>query len=183
MRRIHIVGTSGSGKTTLARQLAALLALPHVELDAFQWQPGWTPLDKDIFRERLAGALTGDGWVVDGNYVVYRDLTMARADTLIWLDYPLPLVLWRVSLRTARRLIARDELWNGNHERWSSVFSRDSIILWALTSYRRNLNRYRAMMTHPDADLSHLNIIRLRSPRQTRIWLRSLDAPQAHPVH
>jgi adenylate kinase family enzyme len=183
MRRIHIVGTSGSGKTTLARQLAARLAIPHVELDAFQWQPDWTPLDQDIFRARLAEALAGDSWIVDGNYYSLRDLTLARADTLVWLDYPLPLVLWRVSVRTVRRLLARDELWNGNHERLRSVFSRDSIILWALTSWGRNRSLYRQMMTHPDADVAHLHIIRLRSPRATHVWLSSLAAAQAHPVH
>ena len=60
MRRIHIVGTSGSGKTTLARELAARLTISHVELDAFQWQPEWTPLEQGIFRARLAEALAGD---------------------------------------------------------------------------------------------------------------------------
>lgn len=183
MRRIHIVGTSGSGKTTLARQLAALLDIPHVEMDAFQWQPGWAPLDKEIFRERLAEALAGDGWIVDGNYFAYRDLTLARADTIIWLDYPLPLVLWRVSVRTGRRLVQRTELWNGNRERLRSVFSRDSIILWALTSYGHNRHRYREMMRRPDPDVAHLRIIRLRSPRATAIWLRSLALAREHPVH
>ncbi len=183
MRRIVIVGTSGSGKTTLASQLATLLDISHVELDALQWQPGWTPLDKDVFRERLAEALSGDGWVVDGNYFGYRDLTHVRADTLIWLDYPLPLVLWRVSVRTARRLIQRTELWNGNRERLRSVFSRDSIILWALTSYGRNRRRYRQMMASPDPDIAHLQIIHLRSPRAAANWLRNLAVAQEHPVH
>jgi adenylate kinase family enzyme len=183
MRRIHIIGTSGSGKTTLASQLAAMLDIPHVELDAIQWQPDWTPLDKDAFRERLAEALSEDDWVVDGNYFAYRDLTHARADTLIWLDYPLPLVLWRVTARTGRRLIQRTELWNGNHERLRSVFSRDSIIVWALTSYSRNRRRYRQLLANPAPDLAHLRIIRLRSPRATAIWLRSLAAAQPHPIH
>ncbi len=183
MRRIVIGGTSGSGKTTLARELATLLDIPHVELDAFQWQPGWTPLDKDIFRDQLALALAGDDWVVDGNYFGYHDLTHARADTLVWLDYPLPLVLWRVSVRTARRLIERTELWNGNRERLRSVFSRDSIILWALTSYGRNRRRYHQMMDHPGSDAAHLRIIHLRSPRATTTWLRGLAVAQEHPVH
>lgn len=183
MRRIAIVGTSGSGKTTLARQLAALLGVPHVELDAFQWQPDWTPLDQGSFRERLAEALADDGWVVDGNYYSLRDLTLARADTLIWLDYPLPLVLWRVTSRTAQRIITGAELWNGNHERLGSVFSRDSIILWALTSYSRNRSRYHAMITNPDPDVAHLRIIQLRSPRGATRWLRSLAVAQEHPVH
>ena len=32
--RIVVVGTSGAGKTALTRRIAALLELPHIELDA-----------------------------------------------------------------------------------------------------------------------------------------------------
>ena len=34
-RRINVVGTSAVGKTSMAAALAALLAVPHVELDAY----------------------------------------------------------------------------------------------------------------------------------------------------
>lgn len=181
MRRINIVGTSGSGKTTLARELAERLNIPHVELDAFQWEADWTPADNVTLRARVAEALVGDDWVVDGNYSSVRDLTWARADTIIWLDYALPLVLWRIISRTARRLITRAELWNGNRERMLSVFSRDSIILWALTTWGKNRRRYRQQFAQPD--YSHLCLIHLRSPRATRIWLRRLAAPATLPVH
>ena len=36
--RIVVVGTSGAGKTTLARRIAALLVLPHIELDVLIWR-------------------------------------------------------------------------------------------------------------------------------------------------
>lgn len=183
MRRIIIVGTSGSGKTTLAGQLAARLAIPHVELDALHWQPGWAPAERESLRTHVTDAISGDGWVVDGNYSMVRDITWARADTIIWLDFSLSVILWRVTTRTVRRLFSGVELWNGNRERWGSVFSRDSIILWALTSWGRNRSRYRQMMTHPDADVAHLHIIRLRSPRATHVWLSSLAAARAYPVH
>jgi adenylate kinase family enzyme len=181
MRRIAIVGTSGSGKTTLASQIASALHIPHVELDALHWQPGWAPASSESLRARLTQALAGDGWVVDGNYSAFQDLIWAQADTLIWLDYSLPLVLWRVSSRTARRLARQTELWNGNRERWRTVFSRDSIILWALTTWGKNRRRYRALAAHPEYE--HLRVIRLRSPRQTRLWLRQLAAVRPHSVH
>ena len=180
MRRIIIVGTSGSGKTTLARQLAARLTIPHVELDALHWQPGWTPAERESLRARVTKAVSGDGWVVDGNYSVVRDITWARADTIIWLDFSLPLTLWRVTSRTFRRYVARTELWNGNYERLGSIFSRDSIILWALTTWRKNRQRYSEIFTDPE--YTHLRLIRLRSPRQTRRWLAQLATPQPLPV-
>jgi adenylate kinase family enzyme len=176
MRRICIVGTSGSGKTTLARQLAERLNIPHVELDALFWQPGWGSTEEAVFRARVTEALAGDAWVVDGNYYTKRDITWAHADTIIWLDYSLPLVLSRITSRTTRRLISQTELWNGNRERLHAVFSRDSIILWSLTTWGKNRRRYRQQFAQPD--FGHLRLMRLRSPRQTRRWLQSLaDAP------
>ena len=85
-RRIAVVGTSGSGKTTVAGQIGQRLGIPHVELDAFYWNPNWTPARLDVFRERTAQALSGDEWVVDGNYSEVRDIVWRRTDTVVWLD-------------------------------------------------------------------------------------------------
>lgn len=180
MRRITVVGTSGSGKTTLARRLAEELDIPHVELDALFWQPNWTPADEAHLRARVSEALAGDAWVVDGNYSAVRDLIHARADTIIWLNYSLPVVLWRVTIRTARRLVTRAELWNGNRESLRSVFSRDSIILWALSTWSKNRHRYDALFAQTDS--ACLRLIQLRSPRATRIWLKNLAVSPFVPV-
>ncbi|HEX2361691.1 MAG TPA: hypothetical protein VHI11_06435, partial [Jiangellaceae bacterium] len=87
MRRVSVVGNAGSGKTKLARELAARLRVPHVELDAIFHQPNWTRLPTDEFRQRVADAVAGDGWVVDGNYSSVRDLVWQRADAVVWLDF------------------------------------------------------------------------------------------------
>ncbi|MGE5334483.1 MAG: AAA family ATPase [Nitrososphaerota archaeon] len=182
MRRIHVVGTSGSGKTTFAHRIAERLNMQHVELDALHWQPGWTPTETDVLRARIAQEISGDGWVVDGNYSALRDIIWARADTVIWLDYTLPVVCWRIISRTTRRMISRTELWNGNRESLRSVFSRDSIVLWALSTWGKNRHRYDAFFSHP-GDYAHIQFIHLRSPGETRIWLQQLAAPQSLPVH
>jgi adenylate kinase family enzyme len=131
-RRIIVVGSTGSGKTTLARLLAARFGLPHVEFDALHWEPAWTPASTDVFRERIARALGGDAWVADGNYGQVRDIAWARADTIVWLDFTLPVILPRLIRRTWRRLITQEELWNGNRERWIHQFRRDSLVVWAI---------------------------------------------------
>ena len=102
-RRIVVVGTSGSGKTFLARNLSQLLGVPHVEFDAYRHGPNWTETPDDIFREQLAEALQGERWVADGNYSVTRDVVWPRATTLVWLDYPMRIVLWRLFWRVFRR--------------------------------------------------------------------------------
>jgi adenylate kinase family enzyme len=171
-RRIVVVGTSGTGKTTLAGQLAALLGCLHIEMDAIHWQPNWTHTPHDEFQVRLAAALVGDCWVVDGNYGKGREALWSRADTLVWLDYPLWLVLWRLLRRTTWRVMTRKELWSGNRENWRAVFSRESIFLWAIQTHPRRHRDYTDLPYRPEN--AHLTKVRLRSPRQTRRWLRAI---------
>lgn len=173
-RRIVVVGTSGSGKTTLAAQLAALRGCQHIELDAIHWQPNWRQTPHDEFQVKLAGALVGDCWVVDGNYGKGRAALWSRADTLIWLDYPLWLVLWRLLRRTVWRVMTREELWNGNRENLRAIFSQDSIFLWAIQTHSRRRREYTDLPYRPE--YAHLTTIRLRSPRQANRWLRAIPA-------
>ncbi len=169
-QRIIVVGTTGSGKTTLARQLAERRALPHVELDALHWGPNWTEAPTEVFRERVGAAFSRDGWVTDGNYHAVRDLVWGRGDTLIWLDYSLPLILWRLFKRGIWRSATRTELWNGNRETFRGQFlSRDSLFVWALKSYQRRRREYPELFARPE--YAHLAVIHLRSPRATRRWL------------
>jgi len=170
LRRVAIVGTTGSGKTTLARRLATCLGLRHIELDALHWDPNWSEAAIDVFRDRTSRALAGDGWVVDGNYSKVRDIVWGRADTVVWLDYPLWLVLTRLLRRTVWRGVARTELWNGNRERlWPQLCSRDSLILWALQSYPRHRAEYPRLFQRPE--YQHLSAVRLRSARAAVAWL------------
>lgn len=172
-RRIAVVGTTGSGKTTMARRIAQRLAIAHVELDALHWGPDWTPAPTEAFRERTAQALSGDAWVVDGNYSKVRDIVWSRADTVVWLDYPLPVILGQLAWRTLRRVITREELWQGNRERFAAQFaSRDSLFLWALRTYPRRRREYPALLERPE--YAHLTLAHLRSPRAARHWLASL---------
>lgn len=174
-RRIAVVGTSGSGKTTLAHRLAQQLGIPHVELDALHWDPNWTPAPPDVFRERAAEALSGQAWTTDGNYSSVRDIVWKRADTVVWLDYSLAVIMGRVTWRTLRRSIRREELWNENRERLGeALLSRDSIVWWALRTYRRRRVEYPHLFSLPE--YAHLNVVRFRSPRAAREWLSAQTA-------
>ncbi len=181
LQRIAVVGTSGSGKTTLARQLSGRLGLSHIELDALHWDPGWAPTPAEVFRQRAEAALCCDAWVVDGNHPEVRDLIWRRADTIVWLDYRLALIMWRLTLRTFRRVATRELLWNGNRERDLSAhfFSRDSIFLWALRTYQLRRREYPLLLALPA--YAHLRAVRLPSPRATNVWLASLPDAGKHP--
>lgn len=172
-KRIVVIGTSGSGKTTLARRLAAKLGFPHVEVDSLHWGPNWTESTAEELRARVELALVGETWVVDGNYSKVRQFIWDKATTIVWLDYPLPVIMYRVFTRTTRRIVTREELWAGNRETFSKSFlSKDSILLWALTSYQKNRRRYPPMFLKPQN--AHLEIIHFQSPRATEKWFNSL---------
>src|SRR5215472_9666984 len=136
MRRIVIVGTSGSGKTTVARQLSQRLAIPHIELDALYLEANWTAASPIVFQERTIQALSGDAWIIDGNYSSVRNIIWSRAETIVWLDYSLWTIMRQLLRGTFRRILTQEELWNGNREPIRTIFfSKDSILLWALQTY------------------------------------------------
>ena len=177
-QRLIVVGATGAGKTTLAQRAAARLGCPCVELDALFWGPGWTPAARDVFRARVAEALAGERWAAGGNYGQARDIVWRRADTLVWLDYPLPLVLGRLLRRTLRRILTREVLWSGNRETWRAQFlSRESLFLWALHSHPRQRRDYPVLLAQPE--YAHLQAWRLRSPAAAELWLRALPSAPA----
>ncbi|HEV2120322.1 MAG TPA: adenylate kinase [Candidatus Bathyarchaeia archaeon] len=172
-RRISVVGTIGSGKTTFARKTSRILDAPHIELDALHWEPNWVEAPNDLFRERVTRSLQGDSWVVDGNYHQVRDIVWNRADTVIWLDYPFRIIIGRLARRTLKRILTHEKLWNGNQEHIRGLFTRDSVFLWAIRTYRRRRRQYPHLLSRPEN--SHLTVVRLRSPRESAEFLSTLD--------
>jgi len=84
--RIVIVGSGGSGKSWLATRLADVTGLPLFHLDKELWQPGWVmpPREQIIARQRQI--ISGDSWIIDGNYNDTMALRFAAADLVIFLD-------------------------------------------------------------------------------------------------
>ena len=149
----------------LARQLSQSLRLPHVELDAIHWKPEWQERPVDEVRQTVGEAAAVERWVMDGNYSSVRDIVWGRATTVVWLNYPFRVVLWRALSRTTRRVITQEELFSGNREGFRQSFlSRDSIILWAIISYRRVRREYRRLLD--GGDFPHLRVIELRGPSE-----------------
>ncbi len=99
MDRIVILGSSGSGKSTLARQLGSVLNLPVIHLDKYYWHSGWIGTPDEEWRQQVAALITGDKWIVDGNYRKTLNLRLKNADTLIFLDLPRWVCVWRAMKR------------------------------------------------------------------------------------
>ena len=129
-RRVAVVGVSGNGKTTFSRDLASRLEVPYVELDALFHLSGWREADEEDFRRSVEQAMSSDGWVLDGSYFrILGPLVLERADTVVWLDQPLPLVLLRLVRRALRDIVTKRDLFNGNRQTWRyAFFVRDSLV-------------------------------------------------------
>jgi len=123
MKRILILGCSGAGKSTLARQLGYLTHLPVTHIDAVVWKPGWVMMDRDEEVVRLQKLIEQPGWIIDGNYLSTGGPRLAAADTIIFLDFPRWLCLWRVIKRVITYYgRVRPDMGQGCPERWDWDF-------------------------------------------------------------
>jgi adenylate kinase family enzyme len=123
MRRILLIGPGGAGKSTLARAIAEHLDLPLIHLDTLYWRPGWVKTPDAEWRRTVENLLRSDAWVMDGNYGGTLDLRLAACDTVIFMDMPPHVCLWRVlKRRLEHRGAARPEMTPGCPERIDSGF-------------------------------------------------------------
>ncbi len=163
---------SGSGKSTLGRQIAERINAPYIELDALHHGPNWTEATAEELRARVRPLVVQDRWVIDGGYrTKLGDMVLERAEIVVWLDLPIRIWLRRLTVRTFSRMLTREELWNGNRERLSFLFTeRPSLFGWA---WRRHFANRRELpgwfASQPQATL-----VRLRTPREVRQWLATL---------
>lgn len=165
-RRVLVAGPPGAGKTTLAAAIGTALGLPHVEIDGLYHGPGWQPraeFEADVLRFSAEPA-----WVTEWQYTVVRPLLADRADLLVWLDLPRPVVMYRVTRRTLARRVRRTELWNGNVEPplWTVLRDRDHLVRWTWRTYGRTGAHVRELLVRRPGRV----VVRLRSAGEVARW-------------
>jgi hypothetical protein len=114
--RIVVIGATGCGKSTLAQKLAQRLDLEYIELDALYWKPNWVESSDEEFYARVEIATRAPRWALAGNYRAVRELVWSRAEAVIWLDYPLLIILGRLLRRILKRWLKKELLWGTNYE-------------------------------------------------------------------
>lgn len=156
MKKILVIGSGGAGKSTFAKRLGELLKINVIHLDRLYWKPGWVEPPKDEWAATVEEIINRDAWIMDGNYSGTLERRLAACDTVIFLDLPPHICIWRVFKRVMQyRHTTRPDMAEGCHERFSLQF-----LLW-VWSYRRR---------------SRPKIIRLLKGHENRvqiIWLRS----------
>ena len=162
MDRIVIIGTSCSGKTTLARKLSQILHIPHIELDTLFWRKNWQTEEREKFRQKVAKVIEQNKWIIDGNFSIVRDLVWARADTIIWLDYPFHVIFLQALVRSIKRIVTREKLFAENVETFRQTFlSKNSILYWICVSHFDYKKTYTRLLMNSEKE-----IIILRSTRE-----------------
>ncbi len=172
MPRVSVQGSSGSGKSRLAKALADGLDVPYLELDSIFHLANWEPLPREELRRQVDAFAQGEDWVIDGNYSASRDLILARADTVAFLDLPRWKVMGQLIPRTLRRIFSREELWNGNTEKARNFLSPNpdqNVVLWSFLNHVK----YRTRFTEAQADprWNHITFEHLRSHAESASWL------------
>ncbi|MEA3056030.1 MAG: hypothetical protein QOD30_1462 [Actinomycetota bacterium] len=166
-RRVVVIGNTGSGKSTFGAALASKLGVAYTDSDDLFWLPGWQERPNDEFRAALDDATRGEGWVLVGNYLSRAtDITWPRADTIVWLDLSLPLVVSRSVRRTAKRAITRQVVCNGNTEKLRFLLPErlgGEKPLWHYAIDHHRIHRPRIETMLSDATRDDLTVHRLRS--------------------
>lgn len=99
MKRILIIGPGGSGKSTLSRELGNILNLPVIHLDKYFWKPHWIQTPDDEWEQFVKEIVDQEQWIMDGNYSKTLEIRLKRADTIIFLDLPRILSIYRIIKR------------------------------------------------------------------------------------
>jgi adenylate kinase family enzyme len=175
MKRINIIGTTGSGKSTFASALSDNLSYPYIQIDQIFWKPDWEETADHELLLKLAEAVSGDCWVLDGNYNRTNHIKWERADTIVWIDFGFIRTFLQLLKRTIVRAAMKQELWygTGNKETfYRSFMSKKSILVWYFKSYRRNRSQYSALMKSDEYD--HIKWYRLRTPREASKFLEEI---------
>jgi adenylate kinase family enzyme len=169
MKKVLVIGSGGAGKSTFAARLAARTGLPLIHLDAVYWRPGWVETPKDAWRQSVERLVSEEAWLMDGNFGGTLELRLAACDTVIFLDLPRALCLWRVLLRRLRFLgRTRPDMSPGCPERLTWEFLQ---WIWTYPSARRP-----KLLARLEALRGEKNVVVLRSRREVEAFLVSAKA-------
>lgn len=173
MHRVLVIGLCGAGKSTAAVELGQVLGLPVYHLDRLNWREGWVESSREELLEALAPILASGRWLIDGNYGGTMAGRLERADTVVYLDYPTWLCLWRAAKRVWRfRGRTRPDMTEGCPERFDWRF-----FLYILTFRRGPRQRTEARLAGHEE-----KVRRFTGPRAFERWVDGLRGDGLDPA-
>ncbi|MEO7540121.1 MAG: DNA topology modulation protein [Pyrinomonadaceae bacterium] len=162
MRRVIVIGSGGAGKSTFARQLGSVLGIEVIHLDRLYWRSGWVETPKDEWARTVAELVKRDSWIMDGNYGGTRGIRLAACDTVIMLDIPRRVCMFRIFKRVLMyRNRNRPDMAEGCGERLTIEF-----VKWVWNYRGRRGEIRREIESFPDK-----RFVTLRSDREVESFL------------
>lgn len=163
-KRMMIIGSGGAGKSTLARKLGEKYGLKVYHLDALLWKSNWNQVPRDQQITIQKKIIQGQECIIDGNYCGTMDIRIEAADTIIFLDIPRIICIYRVLKRAIQyRNKTRPDMVEGNKEKIDIQFYR-----W-IWNYPKDK---RPMIIKRLKELEHeKKIIHLKSLREIRQFI------------
>ena len=174
-KKIWVVGAPGAGKTHLGNSVSNVLQVKHVELDSLIWQKDWQKREDHETQQALRKLLSDNTWIVDGNYPDLSNIIKKECDTILILRTPVFVRFLRVLNRSLHYCITNKELWNGNKENWSRLFSKDSMPLYVWKSWREENEKLN--LIEYDHKLKS-KIITLRNQRDIKLYLKNIKGKE-----
>ena len=118
MKKIILIGSGGAGKSTLARKLGEKLHLEGYHLDTRLWKPNWVGVSRDEQKVIQQALVEKEKWIIDGNYGGTMDIRLQAADTIIFMDLPRTICVYRAFKRMVTyRNKTRPDMAEGCEER------------------------------------------------------------------
>lgn len=167
MKKVLVIGSGGSGKSTFSKQLGERTGIDVIHLDQEYWRPNWEKTPVKEWEAKVAEMLERESWIMDGNFGGTREMRMGAADTIIFLDLPRHVCLYRILQRTIKyHGRNRPDMTEGCNERFDLEF-----ILWVWNYPNRARKRILAALEEfPDKTL-----VRPRTSEEVSEYLRGVS--------
>ena len=165
MKKIVVIGSGGSGKSRFSQELGEITGLPVVHLDKLFWRPNWTRTPEEEWLEIVRREIASPEWIMDGNFGGTREMRMREADTIIMLDLPRWLCMYRILKRTLLyRTETRPDMAEGCEERFDWEF-----IVWVWHYPSRSRERAIAEIE----SLNNKDVFVLKSRKEIEQFLKT----------
>lgn len=167
-RRVTVIGSSGAGKTQFARELHELTALPIIRYDRVRVSsPGVRYADHEM-RKIVRGLVAEPAWILDGRGDANRDIIWPRTQLLIWLKYPIRVIMYRKGRKTWRQMRRpwANRTWAGH------IADRVSNYLAVGWNHYTLAGERRRRFANPA--IGHVDKLVFSHPAEAAEWLRRL---------
>ena len=172
MERIMVVGISaGVGKSTFARRLGDILGIEVTHLDALFWKPGWVEATLEEFAAPQRKIVKKPQWIIEGNYSNTFELRLQHADTIIYLELPLYVCLYRVLKRWLTNLgKTRPDMGKGCKEQMEWGFLK-----FIITTYHARKSKMEDRMSRFQSLGPEKKVYKLKNKREISAFLENME--------